>query len=189
MQKLEADHQDAFITLSDLAGAYALAGNLKQALPLYHQAALSIEKRKFVHPNAGRIVCDLSECHEQLKQYDQAELWRRKWLAVVEDKAGPESVAYAVELSALASNLLKQQKYADAEPLLLKSYEGMKKREANIVTEDRDLPPPEALKWLVQLYDAWDKPEEAAKWRAALETRMQESGAKQETQTKLTPDS
>jgi tetratricopeptide (TPR) repeat protein len=168
MRKLEADQQDAFITLTDLAEAYALAGNLEQSLRLHHQTALAIEKRKFVHPEARRVVHNLSSCHELLKQYAEAEVWRRKWLAVVKDRAGPESVAYGEELSALGWNLLKQEKYADAESLLLQGYEGTKKRKGEIPLHDR-FRLTEALEGLVQLYDAWHKPDEAAKWRKELE--------------------
>ena len=61
--------------------------------------------------------------------------------------------------------MLGQRKYAEAEPLLLAGYEGMKVREKTI-------PPvgatriPEALERLVQLYEATNKPDEAAKWQA-----------------------
>src|SRR5207253_493630 len=64
------------------------------------------------------IILGLCDCHEQLKQYEQAEEWRRKWLAAVKAKNGPEVPAYAEGLVGLASNLLKQKKYADAEPVL-----------------------------------------------------------------------
>ena len=66
------------------------------------------------------MIRNLASCHEQLEQYDQAEVWRRKWLAVVKEKYGPESVEYAGirGLAGLGSNLLKQKKHADAEPIL-----------------------------------------------------------------------
>lgn len=118
LKRFEADNQDAFITLRDLASAYEMAGNREQALRLYHQAALGIEKRKFVNPYTRQIVHSLSGLHEQSMQYEEAEVWRRKWLAVVKDKARVESVAYAEELLALGANLLKQEKHADAEPML-----------------------------------------------------------------------
>ena len=66
--------------------------------------------------------------------------------------------------SLLGAALLGQKKYADAEPLLLKGYEGMKVREKTI-------PPqgitriPEALDWLIALYTATNKPDEAKKFR------------------------
>lgn len=61
-----------------------------------------------------------------------------------------------------------QKKFPQAEPLLVAGYQGMKEREAK-------LPPfgktrlNEAIQRLVDLYTAWDKPEEAAKWKAMLE--------------------
>ena len=115
---LGGHHPATLITLDDLALAYQDAGKLDKALPLFQQAAAGVEKLKFAHDDAGRIVRNLCKCHEQLKQYDQAEVWRRKWLAVVKEKDGPESAAYAEELTGLGSNLLQQKKYADAEPIL-----------------------------------------------------------------------
>src|SRR5262249_13962837 len=178
------------------------------ALPLFQQAAAGIEKRRFQHRNAARIVANLIDCHERLKQFDQAEAWRRKWLAVVKERSGADSLPYAGELASLGLNLLHQQKwtdaetvlreclplrektqpdawntfntqsmlggallgqkkYADAEPLLLAGYAGLKERAAKI-------PPPgkirltEALERLVALYEATGKKDEAAKWRKEL---------------------
>ncbi len=150
----------------------------------------------------GRIVGNLSDCHERLKQFDQAEVWRRKWRAVVKERAGPESAAYAGELAGLGLNLLLQQKhaeaektlrecltlrakqqpdawttfntksllgdallgqkkYADAEPLLVEGYEGMKQREAKLPPQAKDLRLKEALERLVRLYEATGMKEKA----------------------------
>ncbi len=60
-----------------------------------------------------------------------------------------------------------QKKYADAEPLLLAGYEGMRQRDAK-------LSPPgkvrltESVERLVELYDAWDKKAKADVWRMKL---------------------
>src|SRR5687767_11171081 len=62
--------------------------------------AAGVEKLQLRHETSGGIVRSLCDCHEQLKQYEQAEAWRRKWLAVVKERAGPESVACAVESAA-----------------------------------------------------------------------------------------
>jgi hypothetical protein len=57
------------------------------------------------------------------------------------------------------------KKYAEAEPLLLKGYEGMK-------TCEETIPPqasthlPEALDRLIELYTATNQPDEAKKWQA-----------------------
>jgi TolA-binding protein len=68
-------------------------------------------------------------------------------------------------MSLLGEALAGQKKYADAEPLLLKGYEGMKRREKTVPAAGKDRIP-EALDRLVELYTATDRPEEAKKWRA-----------------------
>src|SRR5262249_18165086 len=70
--------------------------------------------------------------------------------------------------SMLGGALLGQQKYADAEPLLLKGYEGMKGREKTIPPQGK-IRITEALERLVQLYEATGKKDEATKWRKELE--------------------
>ena len=69
-------------------------------------------------PDCPEVFLNRGILYAHLRQYDRAELWRRKWLVVVKEKAGPDSVAYAAELLDLGENLLRQQKCADAEPVL-----------------------------------------------------------------------
>jgi hypothetical protein len=67
--------------------------------------------------------------------------------------------------SLLGGALLGQKKYADAEPLLLKGYEGMKAREKSIPDGVRAERMTAALDALVKLYEATDKPDEVKKYR------------------------
>src|SRR5262249_58251735 len=92
------------------------------------------ERLKCAHGSADVMVRSLSSCHEQWKQYDEAEVWRRKWLAVVKEKDGPESAAYAQELTGLGSNLLLQKRHAEAEPLLRESLAILQNKQG----EDRE---------------------------------------------------
>jgi eukaryotic-like serine/threonine-protein kinase len=66
--------------------------------------------------------------------------------------------------SMLGEALLDQKKYADAEPLLLSGYEGLKQHEAKIPSQEK-IHRTKALERLVQLYEAWGKNDKAAKWR------------------------
>jgi eukaryotic-like serine/threonine-protein kinase len=90
----------------------------------------------------------------------------RECLAVREKKAPDDWPSFHAK-SMLGEAQLGQKKYADAEPLLVAGYAGLKQRE-------KKLPPPgkirltEAAARLVQLYEAWGKPAEAAKWRQLL---------------------
>jgi len=65
----------------------------------------------------------------------------------------------------LGASLLGQQKYAEAEPLLVAGYEGMKQRESTIQPQAA-IRVPEALDHLIELYTALDKPDELEKYRA-----------------------
>ena len=114
VKKLGTDHPDILTTLASLAMAYEDAGRRELALPLFQQAAAGIEKRQFLDPQAGVIVGSLSECYERLKQFDQAETWRRKWLVVMKTRSGAESLDYASQLAVLGLNLLAQKKWTDA---------------------------------------------------------------------------
>ena len=67
----------------------------------------------------------------------------------------------------LGGSLLGQKKYAEAEPLILAGYEGMKGREAKIPAHGK-LRLTEAAERVVRLYEAWGKPEKAAAWKAKL---------------------
>jgi serine/threonine protein kinase/tetratricopeptide (TPR) repeat protein len=208
---LGGQHPNTIPTLWDLAGAYKTTFGPSKALPLYQQAATSLEKLNFEHSYADLILDAFSRCLEDLKQFEQAERWRRVNLKVIGRQFGAESVDYAEELIRIGSLLLQQGKPAAAEPilrqalailekrpnageklyaqsllgtaaadqgqtaeaeqLLIEAYRGMKDLEVNhkgkgSLRWSRQV---SALTRLVQLYDATNKPEDAAKWRKELD--------------------
>ena len=63
--------------------------------------------------------------------------------------------------------MLGQKKYAEAEPLLVSGYEGMKQGEAKIVAAERRYHK-QTARHLVQLYEATDRPAQAAEWKQKL---------------------
>ena len=70
---------------------------------------------------------------------------------------------------ASAVRLEGQKNYAHAEPLLLESCEGLQQRQASLLpflNAPRRIT--ESLERLVQLYDAWGKPAQAAEWKQKL---------------------
>jgi hypothetical protein len=60
----------------------------------------------------------------------------------------------------LGNALAAQDRFEEAEPLLLTSYEEL---QANSKTPRSRLV--KAREFLADLYDRWDRPEEAARWR------------------------
>jgi hypothetical protein len=66
--------------------------------------------------------------------------------------------------SLLGASLAGQKRYGEAEPLLLEGYQGMLAGKDRIAVPDR-YHIDRAHEWLVQLYQAWGKPEKAVEWR------------------------
>jgi tetratricopeptide (TPR) repeat protein len=104
-------------------------------------------------------------------------IYQRKWidaekalrdaLAIVE-KQQPDAWTTFNTQSMLGDSLVGQKKYAEAEPLLIAGYEGMKVREAKIPTALKARMKV-AVERLVSLYEATGKADEAAKWSKRLE--------------------
>ena len=69
--------------------------------------------------------------------------------------------------SMVGGALLGQEKYAEAEPLLLSGYEGMKQRQDKIPQQGKPRVR-ETVQRLVQLYEATDRLDQAAEWKKKL---------------------
>jgi serine/threonine protein kinase/tetratricopeptide (TPR) repeat protein len=70
-------------------------------------------------------------------------------------------------MSLLGAVLLGKGEYANAEPLLLQGYEGMKSQEL-IVPTLRRREMPQAGEWIVHFYEETNQPEKAQVWRERL---------------------
>ena len=97
------------------------------------------------------------------KQPAEAELKLRECLTI-RQKIQPDDWTTFETKSILGEALLDQNKFAEAEPLLLSGYEGMKQREDTIPSQDKPRLT-KALERLVKLYEAWGKTDKAMKWR------------------------
>src|SRR5262249_55608020 len=148
--------------------AYVSAGQSAAAVKLGQE--LLADARKSVPPGSPQIaglLGHLGLALLQLKACPDAEAVLCECLAIRE-KRQPDAWTTFNTKSLLGGPLLGQQKYADAEPLLLQGYEGMKQRADKIPKEAKSRLN-EAIDRLVQLYDAWGKPVDAEKWRLQLE--------------------
>jgi hypothetical protein len=90
-----------------------------------------------------------------------------KCLTIREKKLTDDRVLFHTQ-SLLGGALAGQKKFAEAEPLLVEGYSGMQEREAQIPANAK-VRLTEALQRLVDLYTAWDKPDEAGKWQKKLD--------------------
>jgi serine/threonine protein kinase len=161
-----------------LARVYQLQGQYAKAAPLLTEALATARTiHDDGHPNTLMTLRLLGRNLLGEGKDAEAERPLRECLQSL-DRAqpGPPSRANsrAIVQGLLGESLLRQHRYAEAEPLLLASHEGLKApREA----WDAETSPPQerhgiqALKRLVRLYDTWGKPERAAAWRSELAAR------------------
>jgi eukaryotic-like serine/threonine-protein kinase len=131
LTQLGADHPDTLSTMNFLITAYRTVGKREQALPLMQRVVEGMERHKFQHQYAGPMVANLLEGYEQFQRFAEAGALRQKWLAAVKDRAGADSPTYASELALSGLSLLKQKKWADAEPMLRECLAIREKAQAN----------------------------------------------------------
>jgi serine/threonine protein kinase len=115
--KLGEANPSTIINMNTLAIAYKAVGRPADAVPLLERAAkLMTTARGADHPDALALTNNLAAAYETIRQYDRAEAPYRAVLTACRRK--PEPTALAGALAALGSNLLRQERYADAEALL-----------------------------------------------------------------------
>jgi hypothetical protein len=118
-------------------------------------------------PQFAEVLAEVSKTLMNSKQFVAAEKHLRECLAIREKVEPGAWTTFSAQMM-LGAALVGQKKYADGESLLLRGYEGLKKREDTIPSQFRDAWLRYVLERMVQLYDAWNKPDEAEKWRAKL---------------------
>jgi eukaryotic-like serine/threonine-protein kinase len=118
------------------------------------------------HPKTLISMNNLAAAYLGAKQWTEAETTARECLELRAKKLPDEWPRFHT-MSQLGAALAGQAKYADAEPLLIGGYEGLKAREATIpAPRKKDLA--EAAARIIPFYEAWGQPEKAQLWRAKL---------------------
>jgi tetratricopeptide (TPR) repeat protein len=143
---------------NQLAVVYRLAGRTAEAARLFDRNPDSA-----IHANA-LAVRGMTLLIE--KKPAEAELKLRECLTI-RRKVQPDDWTTFDTESLLGQALLDQKKYAEAEPLLVSGFEGMKKRDGAIPAREKGRLT-RAIERLVSLYEARGEPDKAAKWRNEL---------------------
>jgi hypothetical protein len=101
-----------------------------------------------------------------VSRWDEAETLLRECLGLRE-KSQPDDWRRFHTMSQLGAALACRQEYAEAEPLLIDGYEGLRAREAKIPAPHKKKLA-EAAARIVPFYESWGHPEKAAQWREKL---------------------
>jgi non-specific serine/threonine protein kinase/serine/threonine-protein kinase len=170
---LEQAHRDGqqYPMLSWVGGelliAYQRAGKTAEGVALVKDGVTA--SRKLFLPGSPRLGVALAQSGHhllRLKAWPDAEVVLRECLDIRMHQE-PDDWSTFHTRSMLGEALFGQKRFAEAESLLLQGYEGIKQREAKM-SANAKVRLTEALERLVQLYDAWGKPAEAARWRNEL---------------------
>jgi eukaryotic-like serine/threonine-protein kinase len=160
---LGPEHPLTLYTLSHFAsmyqreGKYVLAGTTAAQALAGQRHALGSDD-----PDTMASAADLALAYVSQGKFTEAEPLAREALEADQKNRPDDWQRFRAE-SLLGESLAGEKKYAEAEPLLLEGYQGM------LVRKDRMAVPDQyhlelAHRWLIQLYQAWGKPEKAAQW-------------------------
>jgi serine/threonine protein kinase/tetratricopeptide (TPR) repeat protein len=169
--KLGPEHPQTLNSLNNLALSYLDAGDNARAEPLFLQL-LDLQRKKFgpEHPAVAATLASVGLNLLRQKKFGDAEVHLRPCLAI-RIKAQPDVWTTSNTKSLLGASLLGQDRYAEAEPLLLEGYRGMSEHAASIPPQHK-VRLAEAAERLVRLYVAWGKPDRADQWRKQLKVSL-----------------
>ena len=166
--KLQTQHPQTLSAAYTLAEIQIAAKNYTNAESIARQV-LSWTRKTYVTNSwaIGDSLMILSESLLRQGKFVEAEPSLREGLPIMEKHQANLSPAFTAQ-GFLGWSLLEQKKFAEAEPLLVKSYDGLKQRDAQRPSPTRAPLLKEAGERIVRLYQAWDKPEQAAAWKKKL---------------------
>jgi hypothetical protein len=166
--RLDPDHPDLLTTVDDLALAYFQVQRYADAEPL---VVLSLARHRSKSPADDKHVAIrlnlLGACQLLQHKYVEAEKTLQQGLAIWQQQQ-PQAVRRFDCESMLGAALAAQKKYSEAEPLLVHSADVFKAAAPKLAPAHRPLALA-AVQRVIELYDAWGRPEDAARWRQELE--------------------
>ena len=118
-------------------------------------------------------MLNLGVCYYSAGHLDKAEPTLRECLALRQRRVPQDWWTYYTQ-TCLGEVLAQLKRFEESEAVLLEGQRGMQARVQKIVPNER-LKVVQVLGWIVKLYEAWEKPDQAAKWRAKLEETKAEA--------------
>lgn len=162
------DHPLSQVAQFNLAVAYQQRQRFADAEPLL-EALLAIRRRQSgaLQPQLVDVLARLGVNRLRQHRYSDAETLLREYLALLEQNEAQGWRRWDAE-GAVGEALAGQGNHAEAEPLLLSSYEGLRSYAEKHPEADQGLARG-AVRRLVDNYDAWGKQDAASMWRKRLE--------------------
>ena len=171
LAKQGPEHPDVLVQQHNLAFTYRELGDFERAVDVARSAlslqALAPDNQENLLTRSG-ILATAASSLNQLARWQEAEVAAREAVAI-RQKLMPDELGFFLVLSYLGEGLLGQERFPEAEPLLVDSYHGLKERIERLYALRRERYLLESNRRLVDLYTKWNKPEEATRWQADLQ--------------------
>jgi len=135
-------------------------GSLEQAEEYLNQA-LAARRELFgdEHEDTASSMMFLCDVYNLTGRYGQSEQMARDVIRIYETTLPTGHRLIAAAYIRLGSSLAGVQRYEEAEEIILRNYASIRESSLNSLTERR------ARQWVTRLYESWNKPEEAARYR------------------------
>jgi hypothetical protein len=165
MAQLDPDDPELLGRQVTLGEIYCDANRFDKGLPLIE----GVHQKRHPEPDSAWVRTVLLKAYVQAEKPDKATELVQERVKDAREALPADSQELAAELIVIAKWAGEAKAYADAERLFLEGYQGLKRGESQNPNTGAQRTQ-DALQSLIQLYDAWGKPEEAAKWRLKLES-------------------
>ena len=161
-RKLGDDHPDTLSSMNNLGVVLQKQGRHEEAETLL-SGALAARRRVLgaEHPYTFLSLHNLADLRKSQKRLDEAEALYREAFENRQRKLGENHGDTLGSLQELARALIALKRFAEAEPLARENLERCRKARSRARNDTAD-----AVQLLVELYQAWGKPERAAEYRA-----------------------
>ncbi len=160
-------NQTTRVDMEALAQVYQKQGKYGQSEEMYNQLLDAQRRSKSEALRIAVTQSSIGWVRLQQKRYAEAEAVLREAANSLEATAPAPWEKFNIE-SMLGASLAGQKKYTEAEPLLLSGYDGMTQQKPTTTTSSR-FTQEQAGDAIVNLYQAWGKPEKAAEWKKKLQ--------------------
>jgi serine/threonine-protein kinase len=156
------NHPDLTITMNNLASLLKAKGDYAASEALYRQT-LVLRRKLFgeTHPETATTLSNLATAYADRGRCDEALPLYRQVLDAYLKTLAPDHWMANRTRSHMGGCLTRLKRYREAEPLLLTAHAGLKaaRGDQNDLTR-------RAVSRLIELYEAWGKPDQAAPYRA-----------------------
>jgi len=158
---LGEEHASVALNLDDLANLLQNQGRYAEAESYSRRSLLMQEKLLGEqHPDVARSLHRLATIHMQRGESDSAEPLLRRCLEIRKEVLPTDHALTAWAQNLLGRVLVTQEKYTEAEALLLQSNSTISSSPDTSLRDKR-----KAIDTVIDLYRSWGKPAQAAEWR------------------------